>query len=730
MIDPARRIRIFGELARRWDGLRTILHVLQDGFFIVNQHYEIEYANPVVERDFGPCSGARCFEYLCGGGVPCSRCAGGPAVSRQPGGREWHSAKTGKSYRVYDIPLSQDIPSKLVMLQDVPECSGYSAEPVADDRRQKMQDCITRLLFLDDVDGDPVSLLEILRDALGANRICVMKNYTDSEKGVCLRLTHVTAREAMPSRVQQVLAEGVPYRDVIPLGDSLPMLDCVSGPLRVLSGDGAEIHAIDSIMIIPLFAGNHWYGHMSFSSNAPGWKWGENDIQFMKATAKLIAMHLDRRHLSENLVQKHRELKFASEYRRTISRASTCMAARESSEGTMREILQLCRKDMRIHDAVIYVNDRQSDAVSMLDSGTQYSRILSGFPLRSAAPWSAVSDIVAMLRKNHRYVSDNLSDLPDADRELLNRAMISAAYIAELTVDGLPCGWVSFTQDQPHYWTRGEVDALSTITNMIANLWERCVNLNLRFTAERKHAEAVQMAEQASQFASLGALAWGVAHEINRPLSALKVIVDGMWYWKMRNYAHSEEEIFKNLDMISEQADKIQEIIVNMKALSRKEDENLEVLFSINDIIARALVLFQDRISSAGITVELELDDGLPLFQGHPIHIEQIVCNLVVNAIQAMDQDVVRDRVLTVYTGFEDETYSLRVSDTGPGIRDEMLDSLFHPFISSKSSEGGMGLGLFVVRNVVNALGGSIAANNNDGPGAVFSIIIPFHGMR
>ena len=106
--------------------------------------------------------------------------------------------------------------------------------------------------------------------------------------------------------------------------------------------------------------------------------------------------------------------------------------------------------------------------------------------------------------------------------------------------------------------------------------------------------------------------------------------------------------------------------------------------------------------------------------------IEQVVINLVVNAMHALEKHETKNKRITVFTRFTDESVSIEVQDNGSGIPPEHIDRVFDPFFTTKEAGEGMGLGLSITENLVQGLGGSIQVSNVTGGGALFSVILPY----
>ena len=138
---------------------------------------------------------------------------------------------------------------------------------------------------------------------------------------------------------------------------------------------------------------------------------------------------------------------------------------------------------------------------------------------------------------------------------------------------------------------------------MIANAWERDNHIKASIEAEMKRTKAIQTAERAIRFASIGALTGGISHEINQPLNALKVAVDGMLYWNKRNRLLTKEELTKNLDFISDQVVRIDDIIKHESNRLRRKGPEIQ----ISDLVLFEKLQFATPRRNCGIGSEVDI---------------------------------------------------------------------------------------------------------------------------
>ena len=229
---------------------------------------------------------------------------------------------------------------------------------------------------------------------------------------------------------------------------------------------------------------------------------------------------------------------------------------------------------------------------------------------------------------------------------------------------------------------------------------------------ERKRLE--QQLRRTERIAELGTLASGMAHEIGTPMN---VILGRAEYLLGRV---KEETIQKGLQTIITQVERITKVMNQLLAFARRRSPE-RVPLVLRDVVEQSLEMFEQRFENAHIEVKLDTDDRCPNIHADPDQLSQVLINLIMNAIHAMPDG----GSLRIAIASADDTVKLTVTDSGHGIPADSLKKVFDPFFTTKEFGKGTGLGLTVVKGILEEHGGSIAAESQEGTGTTFTILLP-----
>ena len=226
-----------------------------------------------------------------------------------------------------------------------------------------------------------------------------------------------------------------------------------------------------------------------------------------------------------------------------------------------------------------------------------------------------------------------------------------------------------------------------------------------------------------SRLHTMGEMVSGIAHELNQPLTAIVHYIGGCI---TRLYkTHSAPEIINVMERVMLQAEQAGAIIHRLKAFLKKETVPPTIL-DINTIIRSTLDLMEYEIKHAQIKIQLGLSDVLPAIKGDPIQLQQVILNIVHNAIEAMQTTPTKPPQLNIQTyQMTPDKVEIMIADNGQGISDNQINHIFDPFFSTKAA--GMGMGLAIVRSILESHGGNISVMSNAVIGTRFHLTLPVY---
>lgn len=261
---------------------------------------------------------------------------------------------------------------------------------------------------------------------------------------------------------------------------------------------------------------------------------------------------------------------------------------------------------------------------------------------------------------------------------------------------------------------------------------------------EKALHDSQQQLQQAQKMETLGTLVAGVAHEINNPINLImynipllqKIWSDFMPVLKERqqqapdqkfggfDYAFLADNLVQLLSDMQMAAHRVAKTVLDLKNFSRQSNVAEKTPLQLNNAVNNALRLAQTTLRASSVAIDVQLGENLPDIEGNLQSIEQIILNIIVNAIQAIDHDRGRIEITTGYRNQDGKVY-IRIADNGRGISQAISDKIFLPFVTDKQAEGGTGLGLSVSYSLVKAHEGEIFFETTPGQGTAFTVHLP-----
>ena len=240
----------------------------------------------------------------------------------------------------------------------------------------------------------------------------------------------------------------------------------------------------------------------------------------------------------------------------------------------------------------------------------------------------------------------------------------------------------------------------------------RFLTVILRDVTERMRLE--EQLRRTERVAELGTVASGMAHEIGTPMN----VILGRAEYLLERVA--EEPVKKGLQTIVAQVERITRVMNQLLSFARRKPPKPGPL-QLQDVVESCLEMFQERLSNHRVQVDMEVDPGLPNVQADSDQMSQVIINLIMNALHAMPDG----GRLRLALAPNKDAVRLTVADTGHGIPPHVLSRIFDPFFTTKEFGKGTGLGLTVVKGIIEEHHGSIHVESEPGKGTTFSIILP-----
>ena len=222
--------------------------------------------------------------------------------------------------------------------------------------------------------------------------------------------------------------------------------------------------------------------------------------------------------------------------------------------------------------------------------------------------------------------------------------------------------------------------------------------------------------QHSERLATVGHMAAGVAHEVGNPLTAISSLVQVCQ--RKTNDPFVQEQLKKVRDHIQ----RINKIVRDLVDFSRPSGLEKSMV-QINDLIKSAVGLLEHDARCRSVDFKLDLSSSLPIFEGIPDHLHQVLVNMLLNAVDAMQG--INDPFVIIKTWQEDDLIKISVEDIGEGISEENKHRIFEPFFTTKDVGSGTGLGLSVSHGIVSKMGGTIDVESELGKGTTFIITLP-----
>jgi PAS domain S-box-containing protein len=242
-------------------------------------------------------------------------------------------------------------------------------------------------------------------------------------------------------------------------------------------------------------------------------------------------------------------------------------------------------------------------------------------------------------------------------------------------------------------------------------------------TSERRYREAQLELAHANRVATMGQVTASIAHEVNQPITAAVTYALAARRW-LSAEPPNFYEVDDALSLIVKEGNRAGEVVGRIRALIKKAPARKDAV-AINDAVLEVIALTRTEAANNNVSVWTELAEGLPPVQGDRVQLQQVLLNLIINAIEAMRDIGEAERKLFISTRHQPDGVSVEVRDSGPGFTPAALERVFEAFYTTKPD--GLGLGLSICRSIIEAHNGQLWASANVPRGATFEFIVPAH---
>jgi PAS domain S-box-containing protein len=277
--------------------------------------------------------------------------------------------------------------------------------------------------------------------------------------------------------------------------------------------------------------------------------------------------------------------------------------------------------------------------------------------------------------------------------------------------------------DGVYRWHRSRRVPLRDANGVIVNWYGAGHDIDDQKRAEEAYREAQKALAHANRVTTMGQLTASITHEVNQPITAAIT-----YALAARRFLKAEPPNFHEVDdalsLIIKEGNRAGEVVERVRALIKKVPTRKDAV-EINDAILEVVALTRTEAANNSVSVRTQFAEGLPCLKGDRVQLQQVMLNLIVNAIQAMSGigEGARELQISIDAVPSEGGVRVGVRDTGPGLSPESLSRLFEPFYTTKPE--GMGMGLSICRSIIEAHGGLLWATRCEPRGALFQFTIP-----
>lgn len=452
---------------------------------------------------------------------------------------------------------------------------------------------------------------------------------------------------------------------------------------------------------LPLRAGGSMIGVLSFGSVRREYTWPDELVERLNLLSQAFASALDRRRMELSLAERLRFEKLLSSLSAAFSHLSAGDFDREIQRG-LRQVAEFLGVD------------RGSLIEFSRDGSTARSWAIEEWMDVGEFPW-----MTARLQRGDTVSFSQLEEFPDeaaVDLQSYLAYRVKPQVAVPLLAGGTVVGGLVFSA------VGAERAGSDELIQQFHLLGEVFANALARKQTELEAQRLRQELTHIGRVSAMGELTASLAHELNQPLTAILSNAQAAQRLLAADVVNLEKvrEILKDIVTDDKRA---ADIIHRLRGLIKKGDLEF-VPLDLNEIVGEVAWLVRTDAILRNLSLSLEFDADLPKVRGDRVQLQQVVLNLVLNGLEAMRESRAGERTLVIRTA-TDGAAAVRVAvqDSGPGIDEKDLDRMFEPLYTTKAE--GLGMGLAIVRTIVDAHGGGLGAANNAQGGATVHFTLP-----
>jgi signal transduction histidine kinase len=456
-----------------------------------------------------------------------------------------------------------------------------------------------------------------------------------------------------------------------------------------------------SKVLIPLRTGGPILGVLSFGSVRTSYAWSDDLVERLRLLSEAFAGILDRRRMELSLAERLRFEKLLS----SLATAFSHLSAADFDPAVQRGLRQV----------VDFLGVDRGSLIEFTRDGTATrSWAVEEWVEAGEFPW-----MTARLQRGEVINVSQLDELPDeatVDRQSYLTHRVKPQVAVPLLVSGLVVGGLIFSTVGTERAKSDElIQQLQLLGEVFANALSR----------KQGELEAVRLRQDLTHIgrvSALGELTASLAHELSQPLTAILSNAQAAQRLVAGDVVDLEKVREILCDIVADDK-RAAAVISGLRALLKKGEPEF-VPLDLNELVGEVAWLMRSDTIMRNVSMSLELSPDLPSARGDRVQLQQVVLNLVLNGLEALREPHAGARALVIRTARDGATaLRITVQDSGPGIALKDSGHIFEPLYTTKRE--GLGMGLAIVRTIVNAHGGAVGAENNPEGGASFRVTLP-----